>query len=149
MSAATAELLLKISSDVAGLRTAISETKNAENGLINYGKAGAGIAAGFESMRLGLRGISEAFKQTVVEGVNFNKMIETSQIGIAGSLRNFFPERYKTFSDALKGSGEVIDALKKKSMEFGLSFESVADQYRANIGAMMKGGIYDLQSRSI
>ena len=56
----------------------------------------------------------------VSEGVNLNKVLETAQTGIAGALRNSFPEKYATFSEGMKGAAEAIELLKKKSAEFGL-----------------------------
>jgi len=73
--------------------------------------------------------------------------METAQFSIAGALRQFFPERFKDFGQALAGSATVIEALKQKSIELGLSFPDLAHTYQATVGSMFKAGIYDIQSR--
>jgi hypothetical protein len=86
-------------------------------------------------------------RSLVQEGVNTNKIYETATIGIAGAMRNFDPERFRSLSQALGGSAIVVEELKRKSADLGIRFDSIADSYRANFGAMLKGGVFDLQKQ--
>jgi hypothetical protein len=157
---ATLQLILDLKARTDELRKGQQELlafKNTADSInTGLGAIGKGFAAG-----LGIGGalsvvgaikstISEAvgeMKALVTEGLNFNKVAESAQVSIAGVLRNFQPERFKTFNEAMQGSGEILDQLKAKSLAYGLSFETIADQYRATFGAMLHGGITDTQKQ--
>lgn len=95
----------------------------------------------------GIQRSVEGIKEMVGEGVKFNAELENMRLGVAASLRAFDPAKYTSFNAALAASATVIDSLKEKSLQFGIGFSGLAEQYQATAGAMFKGGIDDLQKQ--
>jgi hypothetical protein len=175
MADATAEILLKVNSNLEGIikaQAAFKELQDAAKlsaGAITGAKdetegMGASIRTNlFGSMGLGaglglgaaaalgvveaIRSVTSEIKGLVTGGVMFNAEMENAKLGIAAALRTFDPERYHSFQTALQASGTVIDQLKAKSAQFGLSFGPLAEQYTATVGAMFRGGITDIQKQ--
>jgi hypothetical protein len=87
------------------------------------------------------------FAEWVQEGVKFNAEIEKSQVGIAAMLRQFDPQQFATFHDAMKASGPTLDLLREKALQLGVSFPGLAEQYQSTIGAMFAAGVRDIQKQ--
>lgn len=107
---------------------------------------GLGAAAAYELVN-GIRAAFEGTKGLVEEGVKFNAELENVRLGVAAALRAFDPDKYRTFNAALVQSNDVIEEMKQKSLQFGLNFSNLAEQYQATVGAMFKGGVSDLQKQ--
>ncbi|HEY1791517.1 MAG TPA: hypothetical protein VGG34_01250 [Opitutaceae bacterium] len=175
MADGQADILLKVSANLEGIKKAQEAFLDLQNaakfsmGGINaaakeaagFGDTfreqffgsfgmGAGLTAGATaamSVVAAVRAISGAIKGVLSEGIQFTAEMENAKTGIAAALQEFDPERYHTFQQALEASGDVIDKLKAKSAQFGLSFPALAEQYTATVGAMFKGGITDLNKQ--
>ena len=162
MSDSSSSIQIKIGStaDLSALeagRLALKGLQEAQEqaaaGLSTFGSA-FGLGAGFSvatvaamGLATAVRSVGEELKSLVTGGLNLAAAMENAQVGIAAALRTFDPERYTSFQTAMQASGGVIDALKAKSVQFGLSFPELAHQYTATVGAMFKGGITDIQKQ--
>ena len=91
--------------------------------------------------------IPKLLAEGVKKGIEFNALLETSQKGIAGVLRQFDPGQFNNWNTALNSSGHVIDLLQEKANKLGLSFDSMLEQYRTTAGALFAGGVRDLQKQ--
>lgn len=157
---ATLGLVLELKAKTDELRRGQQEIVAFAKSAQDASKAVGGIASGFVQ-GLGVGGalsvvgllktsISEVvgeMKALVLEGVHFNAAMETAEISVAGALRQFFPERFRSFNEALQGSAQVIDLLRQKSVEAGVSFDDLAHTYQATVGAMFRAGIFDLNKQ--
>jgi hypothetical protein len=175
MADSRADILLTINSNLEGIRKAqeafLSLKQNAQqttDGISRMGSifssfgtelknaalAGAGLGAGFtvgslaaqkivDAVRDVTNGISEAVKQ----GVKLNMSMETAKFGFAGVLKQFGGDSMSDFTGAMNASAKVVELLKQKSVQLGMSFPELAEQYRATVGAMYKGGITDLNKQ--
>ena len=63
--------------------------------------------------------IPAKLREAVEEGIRFNAFLESATIGVAGMLRQFEPERYKSFNSALGDSSQLIDLLRGKANQLG------------------------------
>jgi|GEM_PF-5050187 len=157
---ATLSLVLELKAKTDELRQGQKELiafqKNAESANAAFGSiakgfaSGLGIGGALSVLGLVKTAISEAvdgMKALVLEGVHLNSTMETAQISVAGALRQFFPERFKSFTDALKGSAQVIDLMRQKSVDFGISFDDLAHTYQATVGSMFRAGIFDINKQ--
>lgn len=104
-------------------------------------RAAFGVIAGLAAVRIAKDGIVAFFKAGVVEGVEFNSVVEGAQLGIASVLKTFYPERYKSFNDAIAGSTTLIAALKKESALTSATFSSLLETYQGTAGAMAAANI--------
>ena len=87
--------------------------------------------------------IPEALKKAVDQGLEFNRMMQNSQIGIAGGFRSVDPSL--SFAEAKEKGGEALDSLKQKSLELGINFEALIDTFKVNVPIMWQAGIRDTQ----
>jgi len=157
---ATIGLVLELKAKTEELRRGQEEIIAFAKSAQDASKAASSIASGF-TQGLGIGGalsvvglvkstISAAvgeLKALVVEGIHLNATMETAQISVAGALRQFYPERFKSFNEALTGSADVIDQMRKKSVDFGLSFDDLAHTYQSTVRAMFRAGIFDISKQ--
>lgn len=157
---ATLGLVLELKAKTEELRRGQQEIIAFAKSAQDASKAVSSIASGF-TQGLGIGGalsvvglikstISEIvneMKAFVVEGIHLNATMETAQISVAGALRQFFPERFRSFNEALIESGKIIDLLRQKSVDFGVSFDDLSHTYQATVGAMFRAGIFDINKQ--
>jgi hypothetical protein len=157
MANSTLQVLIDIKSKLEGLEQAVAQMRQLKAETEAIAKAGAGGFAELfkigESIDLTRRlndlvsEIPRKLLEWTLEGVRFNAEIEKSRIGIAAMLRQFDPGQFQTFGKALEASGPVLDLLRAKSIELGVSFPALAEQYQSTVGAMFQGGIRDIQKQ--
>ena len=138
---ARADILLKISSDLADLRKAQGEIGKVSLSLSDMAKAGGVAGAAFGAVSAGLSAMQSAMKTFIVDGVRFNATLETAKLGVASVLKQFDPQKYANFNDAIKDSGVVINALKKEALLTTATFEELLVAYQGTAGAMASAGI--------
>jgi hypothetical protein len=153
----TLQVLIDIRSTLNGLTESIAQMRQLRAETEATAKAGAGGFAQLfkigESIDLTRRlndlvsELPRKLLEWTLEGVRFNAEIEKSRIGIAAMLRQFDPGQFQTFGRALEASGPVLDLLRAKSIELGVSFPALAEQYQSTVGAMFQGGIRDIQKQ--
>lgn len=130
------DILINSRADLAGLRQASREADE----FMQLIKAGVGIDLGARLVS-GLSGVPSILQNAVKEGVQFNSTLEQSKLGIAAVLKQFQPERFQNFNDALIESGNAIDLLKKKAVESPASFQTLTQALQAVTGPATSAGI--------
>ena len=149
MADKTYDILIDIRAQLQGLQDATKEIGNARaeaEGFNNAFKIGGAV----EIIRLiseQLQEIPRLLEDAVKSGVEFNKLMEQSRVGIAGVLKLFDPKDYKDFNSALGDSDKLIALLIDKSNKLGISFEAMLETYRTTAGALFSGGVRDLQKQ--
>ena len=138
---ARADILLKISSDLAELRATQAELGKTSLSLGSLAKAGGVAGLAFGAVTQGLQSVQSAMKTFITDGVRFNATLETATIGVASVLKQFNPEKYAKFGDAVKDSTVVIGALKKEALTTAATFEELLIAYQGSAGAMQAAGI--------
>ncbi len=81
------------------------------------------------------------FTALVTAGLKFNSTIENARLGIAAVQKQFDPERFKTFADAIAISGQAIDLLKDKAKTSPATFEQLVEGFQAVTGPATAAGI--------
>lgn len=132
------DILIKATNDLA----ALTQAKAAFNDFFNTVKLGVGINVGGQIAH-GIEEIPRAFRDAIAEGIHFNAMIETSALGIAAALT----VGYKDFHKALAASGPVMDLLRQKSHDLGLSYEHLIETFSETSAAMSRGGVNGLEQQ--
>ncbi len=108
------------------------------------GSALGGVAVqGAEVLLHIVEKVAEKIKELALEGLKFNRVLQDSQIGIAGGFRSVDPSL--GFDDAKEKGGAAIDALKQKALELGINFEALVDTFKVNIPTMWEAGVRDTQ----
>ena len=136
-------LLLDIRADVTGVKEATEGVRSIAEASQRFAdtiRIGAGLDIGgrlVESCRKGI----EALKGLVEEGIKFNKLMQTSEIGVSAVLRQFDPARYYSFDKALQASGSAIEALRKKALETPATFEQLVAGFQGVAGAAMAANV--------
>lgn len=138
---ARADILLKISSDLAALRSTQAEIGKTGLSLGSLAKAGGVAGLAFSTATSALQGLKATMTTFVTDGVRFNATLETAKIGIASVLKQFDPEKYSNFTDAMADSTVVIGALKKEALLTAATFEELLTAYQGTAGAMQAAGI--------
>ena len=138
---ARADILLKISSDLAALRATQVEIGKTGLSLGSLAKAGGVAGLAFSTATSALQGLKATMTTFVTDGVRFNATLETAKIGIASVLKQFDPEKYANFTDAMADSTVVIEALKKEALLTAATFEELLMAYQGTAGAMQAAGI--------
>ena len=151
MATSTAEILLKVNSDLAALARARSEFSRLREEVSGFGNIFKGVFAGniastaISSMaaaaRDGVGTVVHFFSESIKEGVRFNATLETSKLGIAAVLKQFDPVRYKNFADATRDAASAIELLKQKALESPATFEALLQAFQATTGQMTAAGI--------
>jgi hypothetical protein len=85
--------------------------------------------------------IPQKFQEVIDKGIKFNSTLEDARLGIAAVLKQFNPQEYKTFDQALTASGEAIDSLKQKALESPATFKELVSAFQAVSGAASSAGI--------
>jgi hypothetical protein len=153
----TLQVLIDIKSQLNGLTEAVTQMRQLKAETEATAAAGAGGFANLfklgESIDL-VRRLNDVVSELphkliewIGEGIRFNAEIEKSRIGIAAMLRQFDPGQFQTFGSALQASGPVLDLLREKSIQLGISFPALAEQYQSTVGAMFAGGVRDIQKQ--
>jgi len=161
------ELLIKIKSlwDGSGSKQAIDgvkalgkeiddigsksqKTRSALAECIAKGSAlGSAIGGGIFSFAEGALHMVESvigkFKELVSTGMEFNRLMENSQIALAGAFRSVDPGL--SFMEAKQKGGDAIDSLKEKALDLGVNFEALLDTFKVNVPTMWEAGIRDTQ----
>jgi len=153
-----ADILLTINSNLEGIRKAneaILGTRNNARSLNNefqsFGRTLAsslGIGAGFsigakaaDMLTGALRGVAGAVKDTIREGVAFNATLETAQLSVGAVLKQFNPEKYRTFGDATKEAANLVGQLKQRALETSATFEELLTGFQSTAGVMATAGV--------
>jgi hypothetical protein len=157
MASSTLQVLIDIKSKLEGLEQAVAQMRQLKAETEAAAKAGQGGFASLfkigESIDLTRRlndlvsELPHKLLEWTLEGIRFNAEIEKSRVGIAAMLRQFDPGQFQTFASAMQASGPVLDLLRAKSIELGVSFPALAEQYQSTVGAMFQGGIRDIQKQ--
>ncbi len=109
-------------------------------------KAGATLEVGAK-LAEGILEVGGALKEAVQEGIRYNQELETLGIGLAAALKQSEPEKYDSFNDALKTSGELLDVVKAKALELNVSTTGLAHTLQVTMLALSEGGIKDLNAQ--
>ena len=142
------EFLIKIralfegSAALKQVEQGLDQAKQKAHELTDALKLGAAIDVGGKIVE-GLRRIPEILKEAVNQGMEFNRMMQNSQIGIAGGFRSVDPGL--SFEEAKAKGGEALDLLKQKALDLGLNFEALIDTFKVNVPIMWEAGIKDTQ----
>lgn len=81
------------------------------------------------------------FTALVTAGLKFNSTVENARLGIAAVQKQFDPERFKTFADAIAVSGQAIDLLKEKAKVSPATFEQLVEGFQSVTGPATAAGI--------
>ena len=106
-------------------------------------KAGASLELGVK-LAEGILELGAAFKEAVAEGVEYNKEIETSTLGIAAALRSIQPEKYLDFNAAREQASANLDLIREEANTLGLDFRSLEGAYSASLSSLIHGGVTDV-----
>jgi len=137
---------VKVRIDTEANAKEIKQYRQEVDQLLDTLKLGVGIDLGGKLVSsIGL--LPGAIKRMVQEGVAFNSTLEQSKLGIAAVLKQFQPEKFANFNDALVEAGRGVDLLKVKAKESSASFESLLEAFQATSGAQFAGGINNLQQQ--
>lgn len=142
--AETVTIFLNTTAQTKGIRTTIhglNQVKNNAMALDGWLKNIAIRMAAFAAGTIGVTVIARGLKDAVKQGIDFNAQLEDAQLGIAAILKQFNPQGFKTFADAMKASGDAIEALKKKAVESPASFGQLVAGFQAISGAATGSGI--------
>lgn len=152
MADRTFDILIDIQARVAAIDDATRKIQNLNAETKGVGAAFEGVLKGIQ-LGLGIDVVNlvgqipEKLREAVAEGIRFNAFVEQATIGVAGMLRQFEPERYRSFNAALGDSSQLIDLLRSKANQLGLSFEAVVETYKVTAGALFAGGVTNLQKQ--
>ena len=89
----------------------------------------------------GVQSAAGALKSAIADGVRFNVALDNAQTGIAGIFKQFNPDKFSTFSDALSEAGDAVALLREKSVKAPGSFQDLASAYMGLAGPMSSAGI--------
>lgn len=103
------------------------------------GGVGAGLITQLPSV---LSRVAGSFVEAVGEGVRFNATLETVQLGIAATIKQFDRTgKFKNFDDAMIESGKAIDLLKQKAVESPATFEQLVKSFQGISAAASSANI--------
>ena len=110
------------------------------------GRLSEGITFGFgtELVQKGidlLLEVPKLFVEATEKGVEFDKEMETSAIGLGATFRSVAPEKYLNFAAARSAGEQALGALQAKANSLGVDFRSLAEAYSANLRALIEGGV--------
>jgi membrane protein involved in colicin uptake len=139
----TVEILIAVDSRLKGLEQTIAG--------LNAGKSAATALGGSLQTALSidlvsrfngmLSGTVSGLKNSVMEGVKFNATIQDATLGVAAVLKQFNPQKFKTFDAALGSSAAAIDLLKTKAKESPATFEQLVGAFQGLSGAATSANI--------
>ena len=131
----------RIADEAAKIKPKINEAKQEADGLGFSFTSALKAIAGLAAVNFAGNAMKEFFKDTIMEGVQFNATLEQAQLGIGSVLKTFYPERYATFNEAIKGSSTLIEKLKDEAKRTSAGFSQLLEAYQATAGAMAAANI--------
>ncbi len=126
--------------------TAFNEANHSADEFIKALRLGTQIEVGRQLVE-GLEDVISRFREAIAQGVEYDKEMETLGIGLAAALKQSEPEKYDSFNDALKTSGELLDVVKAKALELNVSTTGLAHTLQVSMLALSEGGIKDLNAQ--
>ena len=143
MADKTVEILIAVDSRLKGLEQTIAG--------LNAGKSAATALGGslqtafsidlVSRFNSALSGLASGLKNSVMEGVKFNAVVQDATLGVAAVLRQFSPDKFKTFDAALGSSAQAIDLLKEKAKASPATFEQLVGAFQGLSGAATSANI--------
>lgn len=103
-------------------------------------KTGFGQRLGHIAADFG-RKMAEALAKVGKIGFAFNETLESAQVSLAAIYRQFSPDKFRTFTDAMMASVETIKELRQAATETSVSFEDLLVAYQGLAGAAFAAGI--------
>lgn len=142
--AETVTIFLNTQAQTQGIRAVVSGLNQVKGVADGVGRIVTGVTARLAGMAAGVVGIhavTNGLKGAVERGIQFNRTIEDSRLGIAAILKQFNPGAFKNFSDALAASGNALDQLKRKAVESPASFAQLVQGFQGITGAATSAGV--------
>ena len=130
----------EVNAALAAIQGFVRRVEGDLNQLGSSIQTGLGIDIGRRLLD-GLAGIPRTIEASVKQGVAFNSTLEDARIGIAAVLRQFDPQAFKTFNDALATSDKALGALQKKALESPATFQQLVGTFQALTGPATGAGI--------
>lgn len=87
------------------------------------------------------RKLAEALSQVVKTGFAFNETLESAQVSLAAIYRQFAPDKFGSFTAAMRASVETVKDLKEAAKETSATFEELLIAYQGLAGAAFAAGI--------
>jgi len=81
------------------------------------------------------------FGALVKRGIEFNRTLETAQVGIAAILRQFQPRRFASTADALGKAGEIMAEIKEQAMTTVDTIRDLTTAYKNLAGVMFQANV--------
>lgn len=107
----------------------------------------ANTTAGLKSMAAsvaalaGIGGLGYLFTNAIRSGIRFNAALQDATLGIAAIQKQFNPERFKNFSDAVNVAASAVDLLKDKATKSPASFQQLVTAFQGVTGAATSAGV--------
>lgn len=114
--------------------------KQALEGFVQWFKAGIGMDMARRFTDLLLR-IPQYVTAAVSRGVQFNAMLEDTQIAMAALLRQLSPEAFGDFGLAMDGARKLIAGLRQEALTTKATFGELVQATQGLIGPAMAAGI--------
>lgn len=109
-------------------------------GFLNWMKAGFGMEIARRATEF-LSRIPAMFAAAVRRGVEFNSMIEDTQIAMAALLRQLSPEAFGDFGQAMDGAKRLIAGLREEAARTKATFGELVGATQGLIGPALSAGI--------
>lgn len=107
--------------------------KNAGDGLQRLIGQAAALA--------GIGGFGYLFKSGIEQGIKFNAALQDATLGIAAIQKQFNPEKFKTFDQAMRSASTAVDLLREKAVKSPASFQQLVTAFQGLSGAATSAGI--------
>ncbi len=114
--------------------------KQALEGFVQWFKAGVGMDMARRFTEL-LTRIPQYVTAAVSRGVQFNAMLEDTQIAMAALLRQLSPEAFGDFGLAMDGARKLIAGLRQEALTTKATFGDLVQATQGLIGPAMAAGI--------
>lgn len=108
-----------------------------------FGNASAGISrlvTGAAALA-GIGGFGYLFKSGIEQGIRFNAALQDATLGIAAIQKQFNPEKFKNFDDAIRSAGNAVELLREKAVKSPASFQQLVTAFQGLSGAATSAGI--------
>ena len=143
-AAQTAEKFEEVSNKTREVKSMADQASESWSRL--SGRLSEGITFGFgtELVQKGidlLLEVPKLFVEATEKGVEFDKEMETSAIGLGATFRSVAPEKYLNFAAARAAGEQALTALQTKANSLSVDFRSLAEAYSANLRALIEGGV--------
>lgn len=148
------QILIEIRSQLAGLQAAERQMQNLRREAQGVTAAMAGFTGGLAGgaiaqftsslaqLPAAISSLVGAFTAVIGQGVRFNATLETAQLGIAATIKQFDQTgKIKNFDDAMVASARTIDLLKQKAVESPATFEQLVKAFQGISAAASSANI--------